>query len=115
MENHIISLIAKSLNIRENQVKNVIELFEGGATIPFVARYRKERTNNLDEVALAEIQKLNQYYSDLEKRKAYIIEKIKSDDKLTSELKSKIENTYDATALEDIYLPYRCRIDIKPW
>ena len=113
MENHIISLIAKSLNIRENQVKNVIELFEGGATIPFVARYRKERTNNLDEVALAEIQKLNQYYSDLEKRKAYIIEKIKSDDKLTSELKSKIENTYDATALEDIYLPYKSKRKTK--
>jgi len=113
MENHTISLISKSLNIRDKQVKNVIELFEGGATIPFVARYRKERTNNLDEVALAEIQKLNQYYNDLEKRKAYIIDKISSEDKLTSELKSKIENTYDATTLEDIYLPYKSKRKTK--
>ena len=113
MSNHTISLISKSLNIRDNQVKNVIELFEGGATIPFVARYRKERTNNLDEVALADIQKLNQYYTDLEKRKTYIIDKISSDDKLTSELKSKIENTFDATALEDIYLPYKSKRKTK--
>jgi uncharacterized protein len=113
MNNHTTSLIAKSLNLRENQVNNVIELFEGGATIPFVARYRKERTNNLDEVALADIQKLNQYYTDLEKRKTYIIDKIASDDKLTSELKSKIENTFDATALEDIYLPYKSKRKTK--
>lgn len=113
MDNNIISLISKSLNIRDNQVKNVIELFEGGATIPFVARYRKERTNNLDEVDLAEIQKQNQYFTDLEKRKIYIIDKISSDEKLTSELKSKIENTFDSTALEDIYLPYKSKRKTK--
>ncbi|MCK5907568.1 MAG: RNA-binding transcriptional accessory protein, partial [Flavobacteriales bacterium] len=113
MESHIISLISKSLNIRDIQVKNTIELFDGGATIPFVARYRKERTNNLDEVALAEIQKLNQYYNDLEKRKKYIIDKISSEEKLTSELKSRIENTYDSTVLEDIYLPFKSKRKTK--
>ena len=113
MDNHIISLISKSLNIRDNQVKNTIELFDGGATIPFVARYRKERTNNLDEVALADIQKLNQYYTDLEKRKKYIIDKIKSDEKLTSDLKSRIENTFDSTELEDIYLPFKSKRKTK--
>ena len=113
MEGHIISLISKSLNIRDNQVKNTIELFDGGATIPFVARYRKERTNNLDEVALADIQKLNQYYTDLEKRKKYIIDKINSEEKLTSELKLKIESTFDSTVLEDIYLPFKSKRKTK--
>ncbi len=113
MDNHIISLMSKSLNIRDKQVKNTIELFDGGATIPFVARYRKERTNNLDEVALADIQKLNQYYIDLEKRKKYIIDKIDSEEKLTSELKSKIENTFDSTVLEDIYLPFKSKRKTK--
>jgi len=113
MESNIISLISKSLNIRDKQVKNTIELFEGGATIPFIARYRKESTNNLDEVVLADIQKLNQYYSDLEKRKKYIIDKINSEKKLTSELESKINNTFDSTVLEDIYLPFKSKRKTK--
>ncbi|MEN8139463.1 MAG: Tex family protein [Bacteroidota bacterium] len=113
MTDNIISLITKSLNIRDNQVKNTVELLEGGATIPFIARYRKERTNNLDEVALLEIQKLSHYYSELEKRKSYIIEKIDSEGKLSDELKSKIENTFDSNHLEDIYLPYKSKRKTK--
>jgi len=113
MTSNIISLISKTLNIRDIQAKNTLELFDGGATIPFIARYRKERTNNLDETVLTEIQKLNLYYSDLEKRKIYIIDKIDSEGKLTSELKSKIENTFVSTVLEDIYLPYKSKRKTK--
>lgn len=113
MTDNIISLISKSLNIRDIQTKNTIELFDGGATVPFIARYRKERTNNLDETVLLEIKKLNAFYSDLEKRKTYIIDKINSEGKLTDELKNKIENTYSSTTLEDIYLPYKSKRKTK--
>lgn len=113
MTNNIITLISRNLNVRENQIRNTIELFEGGASIPFIARYRKERTNNLDEVALQDIQKLNQYYKDIEKRKTYIIEKISSDGKLDNELKRKIEDTFDANTLEDIYLPFKSKRKTK--
>ena len=113
MTENIISLISKKLSLSSNQVKSTTELLDGGATIPFIARYRKEKTHNLDEVDLQNIQSLSSYYNDLEKRKIYIINKISSEGKLNQSLRLKIENTFDTTILEDIYLPYKSKRKTK--
>lgn len=99
--------IAHQLGIREKQVEQVAQLFAEGATIPFVARYRKERTGNLDEVQLLEIQQKLEYFDTLQKRKATIIASITEQQKLTPELERAINETYDNTALEDLYAPYK--------
>ncbi|MCK5825193.1 MAG: RNA-binding transcriptional accessory protein [Ichthyobacteriaceae bacterium] len=112
MENTI-SRIAKQLNIRNIQASSTIELLTGGATIPFIARYRKERTGNLDETVIAEIQKQSEYYNDLAKRKKYILDKINSEKKLTDDLRSQIENTFNSNTLEDIYLPFKSKRKTK--
>ncbi len=85
----------------------VLELFDEGATIPFISRYRKEKTGGMDEVAIEEIKQLYVQYQDLEKRKKAIIESIKSQEKLTTELEAKIVECTDLRKLEDIYLPYK--------
>ena len=102
-----IELIALFLGIQENAVKNTGELLEDGATIPFIARYRKERTGSLDEVQISDIQKHMKKLAELESRKETILASIEEQGKLTSELKSRILLTYDANELEDIYLPYK--------
>ncbi|MCL2328227.1 MAG: RNA-binding transcriptional accessory protein [Bacteroidetes bacterium] len=99
--------IADSLGIRERQVEQTAQLFFEGATIPFVARYRKERTGNLDEVQLLEIQQKLEYFDTLQKRKTTILASIAEQEKLTPELERAINETYDATALEDLYAPYK--------
>ena len=88
-------------------MENCTKLFEEGATIPFISRYRKERTGGLDEVAVAEIRHWTQVFEDMEKRKATILETIEGLGKLTPELKSSVEDCVDARELEDLYLPYR--------
>lgn len=85
----------------------VIELIEGGATIPFIARYRKEATGSLDEVAIAKIAEANDKLKELQKRRETILSTIESQGKLTSELRQRIKNCWNATELEDIYLPYK--------
>ncbi len=107
MEQTHFDRIAGELNITLNQVKNTIELFEGGATIPFIARYRKEATGSLDEVVIADIKEKYDKLKELEKRKETILKTIEEQGELTDELRSKIENTWDTTELEDIYLPYK--------
>jgi uncharacterized protein len=102
-----ITLIANTLGIAEFAVKNTIKLFEEGATLPFIARYRKEMTGSLDEVQLSNIQKQAKKIEELEARKLTILEAIMEQQKLTPELKGKILATYDANELEDIYLPYK--------
>jgi len=102
-----IELIALSLGIRENAVKNTSELLGEGATIPFIARYRKERTGSLDEVQVSDIQKLMKKLIELESRKETILASIEEQGKLTQELKAKILLTYEANELEDIYLPFK--------
>ena len=113
MSLNINSHISKLLNIREVQVKNTLDLLNGGATIPFIARYRKESTNNLDEVQLFNIEDKYKYFTDLEKRKQYILDKIKSEGKLEDNLRKRIENTIDSKVLEDIYLPYKSKRKTK--
>jgi uncharacterized protein len=100
-------IIADRAGIPVRQVKNTIELLEEGATIPFISRYRKEHTGSLDEVKIAEIRDEYNKLKELEKRKVYILKTIEEQDKLTGELKRKIQECLDPVMLEDIYLPYK--------
>ena len=102
-----IKSIAQRLQIKDWQVENCINLFEDGATIPFISRYRKERTGGLDEVAIAEIRHWADVFSEMEKRKSTVIENISAAGALTDQLKKQIENCVEARELEDIYLPYK--------
>lgn len=100
-------LIAQRLNLREKQVEQTVRLLEEGATIPFIARYRKEATGALDEVQVAAIADENTRLQELQHRKSYILETIEAQEKLTPELRARIEASWDATEIEDIYLPFK--------
>lgn len=103
----LIPILSKSLNISQKQIANTLSLFAGGATIPFIARYRQELTGGLDEVQIEAIEKENSRLLDLEKRRALILANIEEQGALTDELKAKINNTWSLTELEDLYLPYK--------
>ncbi len=107
MKEIYIKVIAERIGVKDWQVENCVKLFDEGATIPFISRYRKERTGGLDEVAVAEIRHWNDVFVEMEKRKATVIETISTAGALTDELKKRIENTVDSRELEDIYLPFR--------
>ena len=100
-------MIATALNIAERQVNNTLSLLNGGATIPFISRYRKEATGGLDEVQIGEIKERYDKLTETGKRKETILKTIEEQGKLTDELKKRIEACWDATELEDIYLPYK--------
>ena len=100
-------MIATALNIAVRQVENTLSLLNGGATIPFISRYRKEATGGLDEVQIGEIKERYDKLTDIAKRKESILKTIEEQGKLTAELKKRIEACWDATELEDIYLPYK--------
>ncbi|MCP3931995.1 MAG: RNA-binding transcriptional accessory protein [Bacteroidetes bacterium] len=102
-----INLISKNLSISLRKVENTVALLKEGATIPFIARYRKEVTGSLDEVQISQIKKELSRIEEIEKRKETILNTIEEQGKLTDELRKRIENTFDATTLEDIYLPYK--------
>ena len=99
--------IAEAIGVKIWQVENCLKLFEDGATIPFISRYRKERTGGLDEVTIAEIRHLSETFDQLHKRKATILQTIEQTGSLTDDLKQKIDNCVDSKELEDLYLPYR--------
>jgi len=99
--------IAENLNLALKQVDNIAQLQNEGATIPFMARYRKEATGNLDEVKIGEVMTGITYFSDLEKRKETVTKTIEAAGKLTPELKQAIDSCFDATQLEDLYLPFK--------
>ncbi|MCL4483841.1 MAG: RNA-binding transcriptional accessory protein, partial [Bacteroidetes bacterium] len=103
----ILELIAERVGVSKNQVISVLNLFDEGATIPFVARYRKEMTGSLDEVFLAQIKEEDERLDELEKRKETILKSIGEQNALTPELQNKIENCFQLNELEDIYLPYK--------
>lgn len=105
--NNDYQIIAKKLMLPEKQVENTILLLNEGCTIPFIARYRKERTGSLDEVQIAAISEQYAKMQELTKRKDTICKTIEEQGKLTADLKRKIEATWDATELEDIYLPFK--------
>ncbi len=102
-----IKIIANALNLREEAVENTLRLLDEGATIPFIARYRKERTGGLDEVQITQISNWNDRLKELTKRKETIVKTIDEQGKMTAELQLRIEECWNATELEDIYLPYR--------
>ena len=107
MKSIYIKSIAQRVDVREWQVENCINLFSEGATIPFISRYRKERTGGLDEVAVAEIKHWNDVFAEMDKRKETILETISQAGALTADLRKKIEDCVEASELEDLYLPYR--------
>jgi len=100
-------LIAQELSIHLSQVNNALELFAEGATIPFIARYRKERTDLLNEIQLRDISDRFTYLTEIEDRKKSILDTIASQGKLTEELQAKIESCLQKNELEDLYLPYK--------
>ncbi|MEM9137163.1 MAG: Tex family protein [Cyanobacteria bacterium P01_F01_bin.42] len=100
-------LIAQELDIQPPQVANALALFIEGATVPFVARYRKERTNGLDETQLRAIADRHTYLTEIQTRKETILTEIKRQGKLTEDLKQQIQTCLSKTELEDLYLPYR--------
>lgn len=107
MENKYSGLITADLSISEKQLASVARLLDEGATIPFIARYRKEATGNLDEVKLAAIKEKLAYFRDLEKRKETVLKTIEEQGKLNPALKRQIEKCTDQRQLEDLYLPYK--------
>lgn len=102
-------LVAQELSIKESQSASTIKLLEQGSTIPFISRYRKEATGGLDEVVVGRIQELWEHYTELQKRKESILSTIEEQGKLSSALRAQINECYDATLLEDLYLPYKPR------
>lgn len=103
----IAEIIAKQLGLREKQVEATINLLTSGATIPFISRYRKEATGGLNEVQVAQVKEQNDKLEELVHRRDYIITTIEEQGKLTDELKKRIETCWDATLLEDMYLPFK--------
>lgn len=101
------AIIAKNLNLREQQVGNTLRLLSDGATIPFISRYRKEMTGELNEVVIQEIQLQYEKLTELEKRKEFILKSIDEQGSLTPDLKKRIQECQTPTELEDLYLPYK--------
>ena len=110
MENiQIQTRVAEGLSLKNNQVQAVLDLTEEGCTIPFISRYRKERTGNLDEISVNSIIENFRRISELEKRREYILTYLKDNDKLTPDLEKKIKLAATLNILEDLYLPYKPR------
>lgn len=103
----ILKFTANELKLKETQVKSTIGLFDDGATVPFIARYRKEVTGNLDEEQIRDIIEKVTYYRNLEKRKEEVLKNIEEQGKLTEELKNSILNAIKLQVVEDLYLPYK--------
>ena len=107
----IVASVAKELNFKVPQVENTIKLFDEGATVPFIARYRKEVTGNLDEEQIRDVIEKITYYRNLEKRKEEVIRLIEEQGKLTEELHKSIVNAMKLQEVEDLYLLQK----IKDW
>lgn len=107
--NIFVTLIAQALQAGVRQIEQTLALLDGGATIPFISRYRKEATGGMDEVQVEEIKNRYERLQETSKRKSTILSSIEEQGKLTDDLRNRIENSWDATELEDIYLPYKPR------
>ena len=106
-------LISSRISIKESKVKAVIDLLNEGATVPFIARYRKEATGNLNEVEIIQIKEELEKVENLIKRKEYILAQIREQGKLTPELEKQIQETMELSILEDLYLPYKSKRKTK--
>lgn len=109
----LLEFIQQQIPLRPEQIKNTIQLLNEDCTLPFIARYRKEMTGNLDEVQLSAISKLKIRFEEIEKRKESILKTIEEQGNLTTELENKIRNCYDEILLEDYYLPFKKRRKTK--
>lgn len=107
IKNIYIDYIAEKLDVKTWQVENCITLLEDGNTVPFISRYRKEKTGGLDDLTISEIRHYFEVFEQMDKRKELILEQISSQNALTEELKNQIENCTSSTVLEDIYLPFK--------
>jgi uncharacterized protein len=99
--------ISKLLSINENQVIDTIELIDGGATVPFIARYRKEATGGLDDIQLRNLEERLRYLRELDDRRVTIISSIEEQDKMTDDLRLKLDTADSKARLEDLYLSYK--------
>jgi uncharacterized protein len=104
---NLVQILAQELSLKPFQVQNALELFAEGATVPFIARYRKERTDEMDEIQLRQLLERHIYLTELEDRKTSILAEIEQQGKLTDVLKLKIVACRQKTELEDLYLPYK--------
>lgn len=107
VQNRIIAQLAQELGVAQSQIKAAVDLLDEGATVPFIARYRKEATGGLDDAVLRDLQERLVYLRELEDRRSSILESIESQGKLTPELKAAIEKAENKQTLEDLYLPYK--------
>jgi protein Tex len=103
----IVQLVAQELSLGTHQIQNALALFAEGGTVPFIARYRKEKTGEMNEIQLRALLERHTYLTELEERKAAIIKSIDDQGKLTDDLKAKIESCLQKTEMEDLYLPYK--------
>lgn len=107
MNAEYVQIIVRETGLKEHQVENTLKLLENGATIPFISRYRKESTGGMDEVQVTEVSDALERLEALAKRKETVLATIESQDKLTDQLRSRIEHCWDSVELEDIYAPYK--------
>ncbi len=103
----LIQFIKSKTNLPEKGIQNTVDLLNEDCTVPFISRYRKERTGNLDEVQIADIVKFKDHFETIEKRKIAVLKALEEQDVLTSEIKQKIESIDNLTTLEDVYLPFK--------
>ena len=104
-----INFVVKETNLDKTNIQNTLQLFNEGATIPFIARYRKERTGGLDELQIAQIREVSKKYNEAIQRQQTIIKAITEQGKITNELTERINSTFDLLTLEDLYLPYKTK------
>ncbi|WP_047418488.1 Tex family protein [Cellulophaga sp. Hel_I_12] len=109
----LVQYLFKQTNLPEKSIQNTVELLNEDCTIPFISRYRKEKTGGLDEVQIGDIVKFKEQFEALEKRKLAIIKSVEEQDLLTAELKKKFEQAADLTSLEDLYLPFKKKRNTK--
>lgn len=108
-----VAFIQKQLNISEKSINNTLQLLAEDCTIPFIARYRKDKTGNLDEIQIEQISKISKQFEEIVKRKESILKSIEEQNSLTPELKQRIEESFDLQELEDLYLPFKKRRKTK--
>src|SRR6266568_3763201 len=103
----LIPWIIEATALKPFQVEHTVDLLQEGATVPFIARYRKERTGELDEVQIRDVEELFTYFCELEERRITVLNSIEEQGKLTPELRQRIESSRQKTEIEDLYLPYK--------
>ena len=108
-----VEFIQKQLSISEKSINNTLQLLAEDCTIPFISRYRKDKTGNLDETQIEQISKISRQFEEIVKRKESILKSIEEQGSLTPELQQRIEESFDIQELEDLYLPFKKRKKTK--